>query len=460
MGKKPSIAIVGAGLTGLSAAYFLEREGGSATVFEASDRVGGAITTRRSGDYLYELGPSTLLRGSSVLEEILRDLSLESSLAMPGPEARCRYVVRKGKPVALPSSPFSFPFSPWLSARGKLRLLTEPFRRRGKHRETESVAEFTRRRLGPEVLDYGVSPVVGGIYAGDPRNLSLRLAFPRLYLAEEKGGSLMRGFWRLMREQKKARGDAPRPPRGTISFRDGLDTLPKALASSLQSSLRLGTRMEKLQKDASGGWRISWVSSDGKERGEEVFDRVLLTSWTPELAGAVPPPPGRPDWPEVTYAPVQVVTLAFPQQAGQHPLDGFGVLVPEKEKLPFLGVIFASSLFAGRAPGNQVLVNLFLGGQRSPEAAAYGEEDLRAKVFPALDQLLGLRGEPLFMDRRAWPRAIPQYTNEHATFLEARKQWEAENAGLHLAGTAVDGISMPQCLESGRRIVREKLSKA
>lgn len=453
MSNNSSVAIIGAGLTGLTAAYTLQKAGVKAEVFEASERLGGAVTTRRQGDYLFEQGPSTLLRGHPLVEKLLEELDLAKDLTLPNPEAKNRFVVRNGKPVALPGGPLAFPFSPWLSLSGKLRLLTEPFRRKGKSSNSETIAQFTERRLGKEVLDYGVNPFVGGIYAGDPHKLSVALAFPTLAEAEAKGGSLFRGFMKLAKEKKKARGDAPRPPKGTVSFKEGLEQLPQALAKALRQQPQQNSPLQKVERTNDGCWKLSFA--DGSSRS---FKQILVTTWSEKLAEALPPPPEKQSWPEIRYAPVQVVTLAFPKDKVGHPLDGFGVLVPEIEKLPFLGVIFASSLFAGRAPSDQVLLNLFIGGERNPEGAFWEENSVREKVLPAVAKLLSIEGPPQFFAARQWPKAIPQYTLDHQSFLIAREEAEKKWPGFFLAGNAVDGISMPQCLESGHKAAEKILA--
>ncbi|MCH8474636.1 MAG: protoporphyrinogen oxidase [Opitutales bacterium] len=453
MSKEPSVAIIGAGLTGLTAAYFLQKEGVDAQVFEATCRIGGAVTTRREREYLFEQGPSTLLRGSPVLERLLHELDLEKDLTPPNPEAKKRFVVRRGQPVALPAGPLAFPFSPWLSFKGKLRLLTEPFRKRGPETKGETVAAFAERRLGREVLDYGVNPFVGGIYAGDPKRLAVALAFPTLAEAEEKGGSLFRGFLKLAKEKKKARGGAPRPPKGTVSFAEGLEKLPQTLAEALSEKPVLKSPLQKAERTGDGRWQLTFAGGESK-----VFEQILITTWSEELAATLPSPPERETWPEIRYAPVQVVTLAFPRATVGHALDGFGVLVPEVEDLPFLGVIFASSLFPGRSPEGEVLLNLFIGGERHPEAAAYNEEQVRQKILPSVAELLSIKAEPKFYAARHWPKAIPQYTLDHHSFLLSSQAAEKAWAGFFLAGNMVDGISMPQCLESGHKAARKILS--
>lgn len=442
MNPPVEIAVIGAGLTGLSAALSLQAKGYSVDLFEKQDRCGGVITTVHHPDYLYELGPSTLQRGTPVLESVLKQCGLLDELVTPAPAARNRFVIRDGKTVAIPHSPLSFPFSRWLSLKGKLRLLQEPFIRKGEHSDQESIADFTRRRLGSEVLDYGVNPFISGIYAGDPEQLSLRLAFPKLYQAEQAGGSLIKGFRMLAKRKPR-----PRIPRGILTFRQGMQQLPEAMRAHFKGQFHPSITLNKIEKSGSG-WQLSWTPGADRERQQKSYSSVIVSGWSPELRTLLTPYLPHP-WPEIDYAGVQTVALAFDRTQVSHPLNGFGILAPSRENLPFLGVIFTSSLFPERAPKEQVLLNLFLGGKQHPEYVGLSPQELEAQVLPALSQILGIHGTPLFIDSRAWKQAIPQYTPAHEAFLHSRDLMEQNHPGLYLAGNVVDGISMPYCLESG-----------
>lgn len=450
--KTPAnIAVIGTGLTGLSAALALQRKGYSVDLFDKQEHGGGVVTTVRHPDYLYELGPSTLQRGTPVLESVLKQCGLLNELVMSAPAARNRFVIRNGKTVAIPRSPLSFPFSRWLSLKGKLRLLCEPFIRKGAHSDQESIAEFARRRLGREAFDYGVNPFISGIYAGDPEQLSLKLAFPKLYQAEQVGGSLIKGFRRLAKQNPR-----PRLPRGIISFKRGMSQLPEAMLAHFKGQFHPSIALKKIEKSESG-WQLHWTSATPKTPQQKSYAAIVICGWSPELETLLTPFLTEP-WPKIDYAGVQTVALAFPRDQVSHPLDGFGILAPSRERLPFLGVIFSSSLFPDRAPQGQVLLNLFLGGKQHPEHTGLSEAELQAQVLPALSRILGIRGAPLFLDSRTWKQAIPQYTPAHAAFLRSRDLLEQNHPGLYLAGNTVDGISMPHCLESGYHAA-EKIHK-
>src|SRR5687768_16255587 len=217
-----SVAIIGGGITGLTAAYRLQKAGVPFTVYEASDRLGGPIQSVREGEYLAECGPNTILETSPVITELVRELGLEERRIYSNPAAGNRYVARNGKPVNLPTSALKFLRTPLFSGKAKCRLAAEPFIRRSDPEVEESVGEFVVRRLGPEFLDYAINPMVGGIYAGDPALLSVKHAFPKLHALEQKYGSLIRGQILGARERKK-RGTVSKQNAPKFSFEDGLE---------------------------------------------------------------------------------------------------------------------------------------------------------------------------------------------------------------------------------------------
>jgi oxygen-dependent protoporphyrinogen oxidase len=444
-----NVAIIGAGLTGLSAALELQRQGAQVTLLEKNTHCGGVLTTRRRDDWLYELGPSTLMRGNPVVESLLEELQLHDQLVAPPKIARNRFIIRNQQIVALPNSPLSFFTSPWITAGGKLRLLCEPFQPKGKNRELETVADFARRRLGPQVLDYGINPFVSGIHAGDPEQLSLKLAFPRLYQAEEVGGSLFNGFRKLAKARSK-----PRPPKGIVSFRQGLSTLPERMREHFRGELHTEISLQTLAAQGAE-WQIRWKSRDGNER-QQTFQAVIIACWSPAIEALLPRPQQQ-SWPQIDYSSTQVVTLGFRREDVQHPLNGFGVLAPASERLPFLGALFASSLFPNRAPENHVLMHVFLGGKTRPDLIGLSQQQFQQQIFPSLAKILGIQAQPVLFDTHTWSPAIPQYTPAHETFLQARQQLERNHKGLFLAGNTVDGISMPHCLQSGYEAAKRVL---
>ena len=360
--------------------------------------------------------------------------------------ARNRYVVRRGVLEPVPTRPGAFLRSRLFSLGSKLRVASEAIRPRGKEGDTETVAEYTVRRHGREFLDNAVDPLVGGVYAGDPFRLSVRHAFPKLLALEREHGSLLRGA--------VARRNTSGGPSGRLfSFPDGLEELPRALASSLGGALRARTRILAVRR-AAGMWRIAW--EQGGERREEEFSSVVsalpgdaLSRLSVEgLAEAG----GLSIMGEIEHPPVSSVFTGFRREDVTHPLDGFGVLVPRVERRSILGTVFSSTLFPGRAPDGHVALTTFVGGSRQPLLGAMDDRSLTELVQAELVVLLGARAVPVFVSVRRHARAIPQYTTGYERFLDACNKAEASAPGLFIGGNCRDGISLAACLASGRRL--------
>src|SRR5437667_3092166 len=244
-----SVAIIGAGITGLTAAFYLKRKGLPVTVYEASGRVGGVIQSLRQDGYLAEFGPNTILETSPRITQLVRDAGLESRRLDPDPKAEARYVVRYKRPIAMPSSPLGFFTTGLFTAKAKLAVLREPFvpaRRDGKE---ESIAQFVVRRLGQEFLDQAIDALVAGVYAGDPYKLSVTHAFPKLAQLEAKYGSLIKGQILGARERKK-RGEVSKDRAPKFSFDSGLQVLPDTLAERLGDALSLSASVVRLTQTA------------------------------------------------------------------------------------------------------------------------------------------------------------------------------------------------------------------
>lgn len=445
-----SVAIIGGGITGLTAAHRLRRAGVPVTLYEASKRVGGVIQTTRRDGFLAECGPNTLLETSPLIGELVRELDLESDRLYSDPAASNRYVLRDGLPTPVPDSAVGMFTSKLFSMGAKLRLLAEPFIRRAAPEAEESVAEFVLRRLGREFLDYAINPMIAGIYAGDPAKLSVTHAFPKLHAIEQRYGSLILGQMLGARERRQSR-EVSKQSAPKFSFRDGLQTLIDALENELRESIHLRAVVTELRQ-TEAGWRVT-VMHDSVASTRE-HEAVLLCAPAFRLAeiavrsaNDVSLAPLR----EMIYAPVASVVLGFRREDVAHPLDGFGVLVPEAERRNILGAIFSSSLFPGRAPDGHVTISCYIGGMRAPELAACDTESTVALVVSDLRASLGVSGNPVFVHHTRFPRAIPQYEVGFGHFRNWMNQIESNAPGLFLAGHFRDGISLSDSIVSGDR---------
>lgn len=442
-GPFPTV-VVGGGITGLTLAFNLRRAGDDVLLLEADDSFGGVIRTRRESGWLFESGPNTVLSHPAI-DALIEATGLEKQRVTASPLARRRYIVKDGTLHPLPASPGALIRSSLFSRAGKFRLLREPFVPRHTGPE-ESIADFTRRRLGPEFLEYAVGPFVSGVYAGDPERLSVRHAVKKIHRLEENHGSLIRGALAL-RKTSAAAGPSPRG--GILSFRSGLDALPAALAASLGERARTGTRVDAIRRE-SGGYSLD-VTGAGGARNVVSAGRVILAvdaATTARLVAPLDPgdETGASRLAAVPYAAVCVAGFGFERGHVGHPLDGFGCLVPASERLGLLGCLFTSSLFEGRAPAGYVALTVYAGGATDPAAVDLDDRALTERLLSALTPLLSISGTPCRTEIRRWRRAIPQYNLGHGEYLDIAARIEARHPGLHLAGNWRDGVSVGDCV--------------
>ena len=441
MSHPTQVGIIGAGISGLAAAYRLHEAGCAVQVFEANDHAGGVIRTTRRNGFLVEEGPNSINGAGPALAGVMRDLGLDNARVESNPKARNRFVVRNARPVPIPQSLSDFVRTPLLSARAKARLFTEPFRTRGP--ANESLARFVARRLGPEVLDYAVNPFVAGVYGGRPDKLAVQHAFPALKSMEKEHGSLFIGG---IRSALRGANASEEPTvNGLFSFEDGLDTLPRTLAAHLHEQMHLGCPVHALVP-TDAGWRIEHAA------GSTTVDAVVYAAPLHTLGTEVTFGTSLPLYPlhDVPYAPMRSVSLGFKRDAVSHPLDGFGMLLPAAESsFEILGTIFASTLFPKRAPDGHVLLTTFVGGARAPEHAHANPDAARALVMRDLQRLLGVTDDPVFSHQVVWPHAIPQYTSRHGAVKGRLDALEAAHSGLQFAGNYRTGISVEDAFDSG-----------
>jgi oxygen-dependent protoporphyrinogen oxidase len=447
-GKTSKIAVVGGGVTGLTAAWHLHTRGHRVSVFEKSEHPGGAVSTLQCDGWLVENGPNSLLE-SPAFDALVAGLGLTAERQYAAPAAKNRYLVRNGRLVPVPMAPQRLVSTPLFSWRTKLRILAEPFSRTPMRAPDASIASLVRDHFGQEIVDFAINPIVAGIYAGDPEKLSTKYAFPKLWETAQTNGSLIRGQIAAMKA-RRARGE--KSVARIASFARGLETLPSALAKALPAD---AIRLRSPVIAAAPGRRWTLTSArDGLTTTDE-FDAVVLAAPAATLARlAIGSSGERPLAPleQVEYPPVASLFFGFRREQVAHPLDGFGALVPAIENRSILGVLFSSTLFPDRAPADHVALTVYVGGTRQPELARLEPEVLRSRVLSDLRELLGVKGEPAFTHMTFWPHAIPQYNLGFEGFLDTMTQVEAQHAGLFIGGHVRDGISLANCIAAGGRL--------
>ncbi|MFO7167263.1 MAG: protoporphyrinogen oxidase [Chloroflexota bacterium] len=469
----PHIAIVGGGIAGMSAAYYLQRAAHAAglevrtTLIERDVRLGGKIVTERLGEggqFVVEGGPDSFVAQKPWAVELARELGLGDELIGSNPLPRTTCVLHRGRPHPLPEGTqlivptrlLPFARTPLLSPLGKLRvaldLVIPPRAADG----DESLAEFIRRRMGAEALDRLAEPLLAGIHNADCERQSLLATFPRFRDMERRHGGLIRGALAARRERE--RRSSPQSPLAAAPFvtlRGGVGALVEALAPRLEGDVITGCGVRRLEHDPTAARAYRLHLDDGRAIEADAVVMAapasvaagLVAPFQPELAAALR---------AIRFVSTATISLAYPREAIRRPLDGYGVVIPRRERRRINALTVSSDKFRHRAPEGYALVRAFVGGSRTPEALELDDEGLVALARDELRQILGVEGEPVLARVYRWLNANPQYEVGH---LERVDRLEALcPPGLHLAGCAYRGVGIPDCVRQGREAAERALA--
>lgn len=449
MNTQADIIIVGAGLTGLTLAFYLKKEGKKVVLVEKEKRAGGVIRTESLDGFTFEAGPNTGVLSTPEIADLFIDLKDLCKLETANPKSKKRYVLKGGKWNALPSGPLSAVNTPLFRMKDKIRILGEPWRPRGTDPD-ETVAGLVIRRLGRSFLDYAVDPFISGIYAGDPERLVTRYALPKLYALEQNYGSFIKGSMKKAREPKT---DAEkRVTREVFSVKGGLGNLVGALTASLEEENIL-TGVQGLSIHPSGnGFTIAFINSSGEGK-QMTAPRVVTTTGSHTLSSILPfiqEPLLKPVL-NLEYASIVQAALGYSKWDGFRP-DAFGGLVPSLEKRNILGILFPSSIFEGRAPEGGALFSVFMGGIRRPDLYKKTDAEITGIVLKEVADLMGSAAKPDLLRIFRYRNAIPQYERSTGERLEAIRKIESIYPGLYLAGNIRDGIGMADRVKQARQL--------
>jgi oxygen-dependent protoporphyrinogen oxidase len=447
--KDPDVIIIGAGLTGLTLAYYLKRNGKTPCVIEKSERPGGVINTISENGFIYETGPNTGVLSNPELAALFDDLRDDCTLATANPKSKKRYILKDNKWRALPSGLISAVTTPLFTLKDKIGILAEPFCKPGTDPD-ESVASMVVRRLGQSYLDYAVDPFISGIYAGDPQRLVTRYALPRLYALEQNYGSFIRGAIKKSRE-KKSEADK-KATKEVFSVKDGLGNLVISLTRAIGEQCIIceasGTSIETSEK----GFSVAFTNKTG-EMIKLKSPVVISTAGSYNLPDLLPfiPQSRLSALSNLEYAGVVQVAIGYKKWDG-HKLDAFGGLIPSKENRQVLGILFPSAIFDGRAPEGGALLSVFLGGIKKPSMISLNDEEIEEIVLREIETTLAVRSRPNLLKIFRYNHAIPQYEKSTGERLDSISRIQKEYPGLILAGNIRDGIGMADRVRQAKNI--------
>ncbi len=467
MTSPKKIAIIGGGITGLAAAYELTQQARQNNapieieLFEQAPELGGKIITKKDDPYLVEGGPDCFIVEKPWALQLIKELGLENELLNSSSGASGTFVfdnnalhrLPDGVMMMVPTKMLPFLASKLISWPGKIRMGCDLFIPKRKETGDETLASFVRRRLGREALDKMAEPLIGGIHAGNPENMSLLSTFPRFLEMEQDGGSLIVGMLKRqkkMADMMKKRPPAPGPKKTFfISLNEGLGQLVNKLETVIGSEkIHCGRKISQLKQTSDNRWLIEEENHD-----PITADAVIVTTEAYAAAGLV-----KNELPrladllsEIPYVSSATVSMAFPRKAIPHALDAYGFIVPKIANRRIMAVTWTSIKWNHRAPQDMVLLRAFVGGAQRQELAACGDQEMLNLVKDELSSIMGINTPPEKSWIYRWPQGMPQYVIGHLDRLEAIDAITKEQKGLYLAGAGYRGIGIPDCINQGRQ---------
>lgn len=445
MKNNKKVAIIGAGITGLTTAYYLKKAGIPFAIFEKSDKVGGVMQSKNDGTFLYETGPNSGVISHAEMAYLFEDLKGKCEIELADDASAKRLIWKKGQWHALPSGLISAVTTPLFNFSDKLRVLGEPFRKKGNN-PLESLAELVKRRLGKSFLDYAIDPFILGIYAGDPAYIVPKYALPKLYNLEQNYGSFVGGSIKKAREPKTE--NDTKATRKIFSVKGGLSNLIQALVEEIgKENIHLNTEVEVLDATFS-------LLVNGKK---EQFSDIVFTGVSTQLSTLF----SFLNKSQLTsiqylkYAKVVEASIGFKKWEGRK-LDAFGGLVPFKEDKNILGVLFMSSLFENRAPKEGAIFTVFAGGMRKAYLAELPEKELKSIIANDFKEMMGIDNfNPDLFELNYYTQAIAQYGADSEARLAGISQIEKEHPGLFLAGSMRDGVGIADRVKQAKNIAMQ-----
>lgn len=461
------ITIIGGGITGLSAAYYLERASREEnipihiTLVEKTDKLGGKIATHYRDGFIMERGPDSFLSRKTPMLELSRDLGLEKDWVATRPESRKTYILQNGQLLPMPSGlMFGIPTELWpflltdlLSFKGKLRAGLDLVLPRKKTDEDESLGHFLERRLGPEIVATIAEPLLSGIYAGDAYSLSLRSTFPQFEQMELQNRSLILSMLKSKGENKQS-PTLPQIARDSVflSFRKGLSSLVRALNRSLtQTEVILGQTVQEITQQQQG-YLLEL------DQGLLDTDAIIMTVPNYVTGHLLEDVPAARKWAEMPHVSVANVLLAYDSKSFEHPLDGSGFVVPRQEGRTITACTWNSAKWPHVAPAGKVLLRAYVGRQGSESIVDQDDTTIIRHVKHDLREIMGIDDTPEFMEVNRWKHSMPQYEIGHSKHLqELRRELTHKKPGIFIGGAGLEGVGLPDCVAQGRKAAEQTL---
>ena len=434
------VAIIGGGVSGLTAAYDLQRQGHKVIVLERQQLVGGNAISQRINGFLMEHGPTTLNAMVPQALQLSQDLRIKTQQVDLGKGIAQRYLLDSRGLHGINIKPSGFLLSPYMSLKGRMSLMGEMFRATKSNDDEETVHSFATRRFGREFADKVMDPLAAGMFGGDAEKLSMQACFPTLLEMEQTRGSITKGVIAAKKGSE--------PAKRLFSFRNGVGTVPRALERALGRAVMTRVAVKRIRHGANG-YRLE------THKQGTISARTVVLAVQPHVASQLLDPldfQSAQITAQIDAPPMSVVLLGYKKTQVEHPLDSLGFMSVKNENSIITGAQFFSTMFENRAPQGYVSIAAYVGGVRNRAIAMAPKSDLIAQAHRELASILQIKGEPVLAHCRQWARSLPQYELGHVDKVKTLSDLSTRQPGLFLTGNYLTGVSIANCIGQARHV--------
>ncbi|MCA1059593.1 protoporphyrinogen oxidase [Rossellomorea aquimaris] len=454
------VVVIGGGITGLTTAYYLQQEIREkklpieVKLVEATHRLGGKVQTFKKDGYVIEKGPDSCLSSKSEVSRLAGKLGMEEALVrnrkgtsfvIAGGEL---YPIPGGSIVGIPTQIAPFITTSLFSLSGKMRAAADFILPRSQEREDQSLGRFFRRRMGDEVVDHLIEPLLTGIFAGDIDQLSLMSTFPQLYELEQKHRSLIAGI-------KKSGQDPDTKEGNFITFTGGLQSLIDAMEERLDpNTVHKGMKVTNIEKEADNDYTITFTNGEKLEA-----DCVIVTTPHHVLQSMFPSYPFLSFLKDMPATSVATVAMGFSQQAVKKDIAGTEFLVSRNSDYSLTAGTWTHKKWPHTAPEGKALLRCYLGKSGDETIVDLSDDHIEQIVLDDLSKIMDIEGQPDFTIVTRYKNSMPQYTVGHLERIQdMHHDAEARLPGIFIAGSSYDGLSIPDCIGQGEKAVSKVLN--
>tara|TARA_B100001250_G_scaffold306451_1_gene268349 strand:+ start:8837 stop:10168 length:1332 start_codon:yes stop_codon:yes gene_type:complete len=433
--KKIDTIILGAGISGLTLGYYLDKKNQNFLIFDSKKMTGGNISSNIKDGFICENGPNTVLLNNASVREIIKDIGLSNEIIYPNTNNKKRFLIKNGKLVVIPTTLFSFLRTNLLSCIGKIKIFSEIFK--PKHKNNTSVYDFFSKRFGNEFHNIFIEPILTGVYAGNTREMSMKHVLKKVWEMEQKDRSIILSFIKNSYKKNNLK---------SFNFKNGLTQLIYSIENKIEDKIRLNSNVTKIEK-LKNGFKIIINQSD-----IYICNRLISTIPSYSLANIIYDKSFSKILKKISYSPIYVLHIGLEKSKIKENINGFGVLTKPSDKKSFLGVLFNSRIFPHVSPEDYDLLTVMIGGSRQPELIELNKEVLKSKILTEIKELLSYNGQIIMQHDYLWEKGIPQYALNHSTVNKSLKKFHFENKNFYILGSFIDGISVSDCIGKAKKL--------